>query len=646
VLKEKNMMAHRTSGWVLTLCCVVTVTFQAQAQTPATRDNPSNREPYRTKSPSNDRESTTVEQTQREIAISIINSLVDQAERYRDQTLRVRTQARAADALWSIDQVQARELFLRAWKTAERVDEEADQTAEVARKRALSTRGGGITMIPPAASLRSEVLRLAARRDPSLGEFLLAKLEKEKEREDGTSDQKSASSEGFDPTEPSIAITKRLEVALQLLNAGDLKQAKAFAGSALGFTTSQGIIFLCALRQKDSDAADELYARLLARAATDPSAEATTVSLLSSYAFTPTLLVTATIRGRISNQFGDTTQSYELSPGLRTNFFRVAAAILLRPPSYQDRTVAGRAGTYFTIARLLPLFERYAPNYIPALNAQLAMLAPDAPETFRNGQENMLRLGLGPEGPNRDTVPEILNQLGGAASSAERDTLYVKAIRAGAPNGDPRIREFADKIEDENLRERARSFADLALVRSAISKKDVEGGLRIVRGGYLSTLHRVWALSQIASLVKSDPARVSQLLDDAATEANHIDGGEADRVYALACVSASFFTVDRFRSWGVASDAISAANAVPGFTGEDGKLSARLRTKNVISMISVNEPSFNIVNLFDLLSRDDLELAISLANDLKEESPRAAATLAIASSILKRQKTPAFASRR
>lgn len=639
-------MAYRTRASVLAFCCLAIVSFQAQAQT--AKEYPSNREPFGTKAPSKDRESTSIEQAQRATAISIINSLVDESERYRDQTLRVRTQARAADALWSVDQVQARELFLRAWKTAERVDEEGEQTAEEARKRALSTRGGGLTMIPPAASLRSEVLRLAAGRDPALGEILLAKLEEEKKQEDGATDQKRDSSESFDPTEPRLAIAKRLEVALQLLNAGDVKQAKALAEPALGYATSQGIIFLCALRQKDSEAADQLYAKLLALTANDSSAEATTVSLLSSYAFTPTVLVTATRRGRVSNQFGDAAQSHELSAGLRASFFRVAATILLRPvqPPSQDSTLAGRAGTYFTIARLLLLFERYAASYVPALNAQLALLSPDAPETFRNGQDSMLRLGLGPEGPNKDTVPEILNQLGGAASSAERDTLYVKAIRAGATNGDPRIREFADKIEDENLRERARSFADLAVVRSAIDKKDVDGGLRIVRNGYLTRLHRVWALTQIGRLVKSEPARAAQLLDDAAAEANRIDAGETDRIYALACVSASFFTVDRLRSWSVASDAIRAANAVPGFTGEDAKLSARLRTRNVISMISSDEPLFNIVSLFDLLSRDDLQLAISLANGFKEESPRAAATLAIAGSILKKQKTSAFASRR
>jgi hypothetical protein len=537
---------------------------------------------------------------------------------------------------------------MRAWKNAEKVDQEGEERAEEAHKQALGNRTGMLTMIPPAASMRSEVLKLVARRDPAFGETLLAKLDDEKETEGG-SVQKTASSRVSDPTEPNPSIAKRLEIALQLLNGGDVKQARIFAEPALNYATSQGIIFLCSLRQKDPQTADNLYANMLTGAASDPNADATTVSLLSSYAFTPTVLVTSTRRGRISNQFGEGSGSgYELSATLRGNFLRLAASILVRPlaPSAQDNSLAGRAGTYFTIARLLPLFEQYAGNYVSQLRVQLALLSPDAPEAVRSGQDSMLRLGLDPPGKNGDSLAEILHQIDAAESSSEKDTLYVKAIRAGATNADPRIRDFADKITDEDLKGRALSFADLALVRNAISKKDVEGGLRIIRSGYLSPLHRVWALSEIGQLVTTDRPRALQLLDDAATEANRIDAGAEDRVYALTCVSSSFLAVDRFRSWSVASDAIRAANSAPGFTGEDAKLSARLRTKNVISMISVDEPSFDIVNLFESLSRDDLQLAISLANDLKEESPHAAAALAIAGSVLKRQKTLPLASRR
>jgi hypothetical protein len=616
------------------------VSFQCLAQTSANKEHPSSQDLLKIKTLSKSRESAEIEQAQRTTAIWIITSLVSESVRYRDQGLRVRTQARSADALWNVDENLARTLFLQAWKTAEEVDQATEQVSEEARKGALKSHG--VTMVPPTASLRSEVLGLAARRDPSLGNLLIAKLDEAKEQENGSTDKTITSAEYPDPTEPRLAIVKRLEVALELLSAGDVKQAKAFAEPALGFATSPGIIFLCALWQKDPEGADQQYARLLVRAAIDPDADATTVSLLSSYVLTPNYLVTATRNGRVSNQFSDTTRSNDASPELRTRFFSIAAKILLRPPrpSDQDPTVAGRAGTYFTIARLLPMFEKYAVGYVPALNTQLAMLSQDAPETFRNGQDAMLRVGFVSEAAAEDTIPAILDQLAGAASSAERDTLYIKAIREGAAKGDPRIRQFAGKIEDDNLRGRARSFTDFVVVRKAINKRDVETALGIVRNGYLSSLHRVWTIAEIVRLTRNtDSAGATELLEDANAEAHRIALGEPDRVYALSCIATAFFAIDHFRSWSVASDVIKAANAVPGFTGDDTKLSARLRSRNLVAMISAEEPSFNIANLFRLLAKDDLQLALSTVNGLSGEPSRATASLAVARSILDTQKT-------
>ena len=637
-------MSYRAGAWALALCYLMTPSVESRAQTSAAKDySYAVKEASSTRKGSKSRRSTALAEQERITAISILTSLADESERYKDQTLRVRTQARVADALWDADETLARGLFLRAWNTAEEVDTASDKHIAEARKKALSNRGGGITILPPVPNLRSEVLKLAARRDPALGGILIARLDESTDQETSAADEENTSQSFFDPTEPKLAIAKRLEVALQLLDAGDLKQAKEFASPALNYATSQGIIFLCALQQKDVHSADELYASLLTHADSDSRTDATTVSLLSSYLFTPNLLVTATQRGRVSNQFGDKVSTRDFSPALRANFFGVAARILLRRVSLSDldRTSAGRAGTYFTIARLLPLFEQYAGDYVPALNAQLALLAPDAPETFRNGEEGMLKAGLVSSTADLDALPDILNQLSNVTSSTDRDAMFVKAIRAGAISGDRRILQFAEKVDNLSLKERARSFSALAAVRSSINQKDTDGALRIISDGYLSPLHRAWALAQVARLLKqSDPDRALQAINDAAVEANRIGLGEPDRVYALVCVALLLFELDHGRWWNVVSDVIKAANAVPGFSGEEGKLYALLRTRDVIATINSDEPSFNIMRVFDLLARDDLELAVSVANNLVGEAPRSGANLAIARSVLNRQKRP------
>jgi hypothetical protein len=541
--------------------------------------------------------------------------------------------------LWDTNEKDARDLFERAWKTAESIDDAGERSAEEARKMFMSSRNSEMILIPSVSNLRAEVLILAAQRDRALGEKFLDRLDRVNEQDVADADPKNIDTSFFDPTQPKLVIARRLELALQLLETGDIERAKFFAEPALNYATSQGIIFLCALRQKEAENADKLYGRLLAFTANDPLADATTVSLLASYAFTPNFLVTATRRGRVSKQLSDTGPIYDLSSELRTNFFNIAAKILLRPvpAPEQDRTSAGRAGTYFTIARLLPLFEQYAANYVPALNARLALLSPDAPESFRNGEEGMLKVGLVPEKSGKDDLSEILNKATSAVNSGDRDALYVNAIQSAATKGDARVREFAEKIEDSHLRGQARYFADLTAVRSALDKKDVDRGLRLIREGYLAPIHRVWALMQFAPLVKnSDPARHLQLLNEAAAEANRINVGEPERVYAFVCVALSLFEVDPLRTWDLVGETVKAANAVPNFSGEDGKLYARLRARNIVAMVNSDEPSFNMVNLFALLARDDIARARSRVDKLTSDTTRAAANLAIARSILNR----------
>jgi hypothetical protein len=625
---------------IVSICVFLSASCPLQAQQ-TTKSETVRRRPT-TKLTSRIFEGAALERARRSRAISIIISLVDTSERFRDPAVRVRTQARAAAALWSADQDSARAMFMRAWTNADKLDVEFERVALEARSNALS-RGGGSVMVPTASSLRSEVMSLAALQDISLGNFFVTQME-ENEKEGFSSVLKKSSGYTFDPTQPTVSIAKRLEIAQQFLIAGEVSRAREFARPALEYVTSPGMIFLCTLRSKDKDGADALYARLLTQSAQDSRADATTVSLLSSYAFTPGLLVTVTRSGRISNQFNDTSQPADISTSLRSAFFQMAGAILLRPaePLGQDFSSAGRAGTYFMIARLLPLFEQFAPVFVAGLKTQLANLSLDAPETFTSGQESMLRLGLNPDANNSESVSQILQQLTQTSSVDGRNVIYVKAIRAGMASADVTMSEWANSIEDQALKERALAFVDFVLVRAAINKNDVESVSRIIMDRHLSPLQQVWAQIELSKMLRrTESDRARQLIEDADSDAHKIPLGHPDRVYALSAIATVFFSIDRFRSWSVASEVIKAGNAIFSFTGEETKLSARLRTKNVICQADYDEPAFNVGNLFALLATDDPEVALSMADGLTSEGLRAAAHLSIARFILDRHRSSA-----
>jgi hypothetical protein len=581
-------------------------------------------------------------ESRRTTAVTLVSSLADEARSFHDETLRARVQARAADALWETEQERARSLFRRAWDAADLADKESARRLEEDRRRQLAA-GGGVTLTRP-PNLRSEVLRLAAKRDRALGEEFLAKLDEQRKQDERDAAAKLAGAPGDAPSSNSPAgvsldINHRLELARQLLQNGDAERALQFATPALQQPTRDVIFFISDLREKSPDAADKIFVALLARAAADPSTDSNTVSTLSSYVFTPHMEITISRDGGSNSTSNGRSSPPENFPAaLRTLFMQTAAQVLLRPPAPpdQDRTSGGRASTYFMIARLLPLFEQYLPASVAALRAQMSALTPDAPEQVRDSNNRMLSEGLTrDEADRRDEVQDALDRVNRATTDEERDRLYVEAAIAAAGRRDPRAREFAEDVKDSAARDQLLPYVDFSLARGAIEKKDVGEILRIARGGAMTHLQNAWALTEAARLnAKENRPLALDLLDEASQEARKIDAGDADRPRALLAVAAPLYELDPSRVWTLMPDLVKAVNAAPEFTGEDGRLAIKFQSKTHTSTHSSSVDSFNLQPLFQTLARADMNRAVELAKNFTGESPRAVATLAVATAIL------------
>ncbi|MDT5062255.1 MAG: hypothetical protein QOH63_2714 [Acidobacteriota bacterium] len=573
----------------------------------------------------------------RATAITLATSLADEARGFHDEQLRARVLMRTADALWETNVEQARALFHRAWDAADSADKETLRLFE--EKRREKEKSGG-RVETSEADLRGEVLRLATRRDPLLGEEFFAKLSEAKEQENQNlpvSADNSPVQPTPDPESPPFAIVQRLGIAREFLQEGDTKRALQFADSALGIVTTRAMNFLSELREKDQPAADTRFAAMLGRAAADPSSDAVTVSVLSSYAFTPFLTIVVIRSGSSSSQERDHITAPNISTELRLAFLRTAAQILLRPlpPPDQDRTLAGRGGLYFTIARLIPLFEQYAPEFAPELRAKMSALAPDAPDRFRNDADKLLTRGLVPEENQRDEGQEALETADRASDPVERDISYANATLIAARKGDMSARDLTDKIQDSEMRKSARAFVDFTLVEKALGQKDAQEALKRIHTGELTNTQRVWALTEAARLMKkSDAKNAAEILDEAATEARRIGASDPDRARALFGVATRMYEVDRTRVWEIVSEAIKAADSTSGFTGEDARLVSSFATPHGTSTTSSNVESFDVGSIFGLLARDDLYRAVELAKNFTTDAPRATATLAIIHAVL------------
>lgn len=563
-------------------------------------------------------------------AQSLLVTLAADAAKFNDSTVRARTLARVADQLWESDKERGRALFRAAWDAAEIAEKEvAERYEELWRQQEAKTTG--FSSFPSRPQVRREVLRLATKRDRSLGEEFLEKQLKER------SEQSKGSRGNRD------LISQRLDVARQLLDADQIEQALQFADPVLGMIEIVTIDFLSSLREKNPAAADERYARMLALAPVNPQSDANTASHLSSYLFTPHSFYQFDAGGTFtSNTEGDRTLP-ATTPALQLAFFRAAASILLRPlaPPGQEQNSAGHDGHYLVIKRLMPLFEQRAPAELTnALRAQLESLSALTSKAVRDrDDDDLVREGIRPDKRMENWEQSLLDQLDHAKTSAERDKLHFQLAMFYAGKGELRARDYTDKIDESELRNNARAYIDATLAAHAVSRRDVPQIMELIRTGQFAHLQKVHLLSQGAGLLaKSEPERALTLVDLAATEARRIGGLDPDSPRAFFAVANATLVVNRTAVWEAMSDAVKASNSADGFGGEDGQLSFSMTTKGMSWSKTESVPDFDVDKIFAKLADYDYDKAIELANGFVKEAPRAVATIAIARTVLSEKK--------
>lgn len=617
---------------IIILMCLALAGGIAHAQTQTTAQKPT---PPAKTAPAKSAVSAEAElelKERRAKARSLLVALSSDARTFRDETLRARSLARIADALWQVDAEQGRLLFRKAWEAAEVADSESDKKLQEEIRQQKSRTGGGYAVNTP-PNIRRDVLRLAARHDRALGEEFLEKLRVQK------LEAATAANATPNPNRLSDAMSQRLLVARELLLNDELERALQFAEPVVALVTMESMNFLSSVREKNASAADSRYAALLASSANNPQADANTVSLLSSYIFTPHLYIIFSGTGTTSSQSSSTITPAAVSPELQNAFFQTAAAILLRPlpaPGQPDQSSAGVDGKYLVIKRLLPFFEQSAPPaMVESLRGHMTALNSIVSESARKYDEDSLNRGMRAERPAADREQSLLDRIDRARTSAERDSLYLQLANLVGGNGDMRARDFVSKMEDTELRKQAQAYTDGSLAMYFVRKKMTDQALELAHKGDLSQLIKTWVLVETAKLLaKTDKERALELAEEAATEARRLDVSDPNLPRALFAVANAFNVTDPSRVWDATFDAVKAANSAEGFTGEDGEIVLTLQSKGQSSVHTSDVPDFDLDGIFGRLATQDYDRAVELARGFQGEGPRAVATIAIARAIL------------
>ena len=589
---------------------IILVAGPAFAQLPAPSPKASRDSASRQKSRAN-AESLRIRKERQSQARSLLVSLASDARSFRDQTLRARTLARIADVLWDFDSEQGRIFFRKAWEAAEIADRESSEPLK----------------------LRKQVLTLAGRHDRVLAEEFLQKLTE-------TSQATKAENSSTSLWELSEALQHRLDLAESLLLRGDVERALQFADPALGSVTISTLDFLTELREKDAVAADQRFAAMLVVTGGNVLADANTISLLSSYIFTPHTYVTFNTQGGADSAWlRSSFPPASVSPQLRLAFFQIASGVLLRPQPApdQDQSTAGIAGKYMVVKRLMPLFDQYAPEEIRVgMHSQFEALNFLVSDQIRQSEDEGLQKGISPEKQHlADQENSLWDQIDHAKTSDERDQLYFKVALLALRKDDMRARDYVIKIDESGFRKQAQAWVDACLAINAVTKKKLESALELARVGELTHIQRVWLLTQTAKLLaKSNRDKALALIDDATAEARRIEGVDSDRPRGLLAIANALKVVDPSRVWDAIFEAVKAANSAEGFTGEDGVLTLTVTSKSQILKRTEGVADFDLRGIFGELANNDYDRAVQLASGFQGESPRASATIAISQTML------------
>ena len=622
------------SRWLLIPLFILLVSATIAAQSKDV-NNPKARDEAAREKAARDLEAERILKERRANAQSLLVNLAADARNFTDQTLRARTLARIADALWEADRDRGRTIFRAAWDAAEIADKEGDERFQEAKRQATQARAGGGQggHVNPPPGIRRDVLRLATKHDRALGEEFLGKLKTQKKE---AAEAKGARTFG----QSDEAIRQRLGVALEMLEAGDTDKALQFADPALTIVSIPTIDFLSFLREKDSPAADRRYAAMLAAAAANPQSDANMVSLLSSYVFTPHLYASFGSGGNNIQISSDQRPPPIEAAEVRASFLSTAATILLRPlAAPEPGQPSGNDGQVMVIRRLLPLFEQFArPELTASLRNQLVALESTAGNSGKRADDESVREGLEPNQPEAN-LNSLLDRLEHARTAAERDEIRVELAERLATKGDLKARDYVEKIDDTELRNRARAFIDATLAAHAVQAKKTDLALEIARIGDLTHLLKSWLLAQTAKqLAAKDRDRALSLIEESAAEARRMDNSDPDRPRAFLAVANAVLQLNRAATWDIMSDAIKAANSADTFSGEDGQITIQIETKQMGSINNEDVPDFDVAGIFGKLANEDFDKSIELARGFERQAPRANATIAIARSVLEEKK--------
>ncbi len=564
--------------------------------------------------------------------VAALREAAELARGFEDLYESADAQAKAADLLWPHDEATARAVLCRAWESV---------TAPGVEGR---IEGAGIYEDPEEdkretlAAARRHVLTAAMKHDARLGEAFMQELLRLLE-------SGAAGAEVKQRERLSGGGGERLSLAYRLLGEGDFKRAaEAFAPLVdSGARPGQLINFISSLRASAPREADALYLRLLARARTSPATDANDVLSLSAPVVSPGFTVFLDEHGTPS--FGRVGGSVldgragqpAVSQEVRRAFYEAAAAVLLRPAPTDGADAAG--AQYFAIGRLLPFFEREAPQFSAQLHARSNALASSLAPARRDALAASMGVqDLAAKNPVDPLAAEVA-AVKAAPDATERDFIRLRAVLTASRRSLwERARTLAGEFESADAQRDARLVLALHQVLGTFESFDdskaeaVERAADFARAADVPPEARAAGLGQAAELLArlGARARADALFAEAAGYAAQAAREDGRRTTALALVSLSAARGGSPRLWELLPALARAADETEDLSYGALSFWFTVGPEKRRIQFAVPDSPFQLTDVFAAAAPLEAARTLAEARSLSDEVLRARALLAAA----------------
>ena len=589
-------------------------------------------------------------------AVAALREAADAARSFDDLYESALAQSDAADALWPYDEQAARAILRRAWEAANATGAEDKVqgfgTSEDSREEARNT----------LTSARRYIITAALKHDPRMAAGLLREFERGLADDSPSArqnEQPAAQAGGPDGDSSTPARGRRhlspydwqlLSIARQLFDEGEFKRAAEVVAPLVAKGPALPLLsFILALRRRDARDADSLYLRLLERTRADADADSNDVLILSTPLVSPDLYVLVNDDGSAYftphyQRGGEEAAPQPFPPELRAAFYNTAASVLLRPPAPRgDGRPGDGAALYFAVGRLLPFFEREAPQLAPALHARMAALASEMDAARRDALAAKMDVSSLTAKNFADPLVHWTDTIHGERDAAGRDLARLRVLLVAVDERLwDRARGAAEEMEDLEERRAARLIiAIFQVMDTARAYADDEGdaferAADFVRAADVPPEVRAAGLAQASELAarRGKRERADELLAEAAGYAAQAERGE-QRVAALALLALSASRSGAGRVWEFLPSLVRAANDVDDL--EWGEVNFRFALGPRKFEFGVPTPAPSLPDVFAAAARLDAVRALAEARSLKDEVLRANAMLDAARAALEKR---------